>query len=247
MDCENTQPGELPIHPRTGLTAVGLRADGRPIWPIMGGSGDGDGDGDDDDQGDGDDDSDDGGGDGGDGDDEGEGDDGDTKPKPKKTGDTVPRSELAKVIAARDKAKKEARDRTRELDELKRSSETSEDTARREAAEEARKTADARYKPISVRAALLEAGVLPARVKGALKLIDLDDVEIDDDGEVTGLDSQIDDLKKDWSELFAVEQEPGKKLEPRRGGADGADKKPTPKKELTASERQAARLLGKAS
>lgn len=32
---------ELPIHPTTGLSAVGLRRDGRPIWPIMGGSGEG--------------------------------------------------------------------------------------------------------------------------------------------------------------------------------------------------------------
>ncbi|WP_051741626.1 hypothetical protein [Kitasatospora sp. MBT66] len=30
----------LPIHPRTGLQAVGRRRDGRPIWPILGGSGD---------------------------------------------------------------------------------------------------------------------------------------------------------------------------------------------------------------
>jgi hypothetical protein len=29
---------KLPRHPRTGLMAVGLRLDGRPIWPIMGGS-----------------------------------------------------------------------------------------------------------------------------------------------------------------------------------------------------------------
>lgn len=34
-------PETLPIHPRTGLRAVGLRRDGRPIWPIMGGSGEG--------------------------------------------------------------------------------------------------------------------------------------------------------------------------------------------------------------
>ncbi|MEL3944492.1 hypothetical protein [Streptomyces sp. LNU-CPARS28] len=31
----------LPIHPRTGETALGLRRDGRPIWPIKGGSGEG--------------------------------------------------------------------------------------------------------------------------------------------------------------------------------------------------------------
>lgn len=29
----------LPVHPRTGLTALGLRRDGRPIWPVMGGDG----------------------------------------------------------------------------------------------------------------------------------------------------------------------------------------------------------------
>lgn len=29
----------LPLHPRTGEAAVGLRRDGRPIWPIKGGSG----------------------------------------------------------------------------------------------------------------------------------------------------------------------------------------------------------------
>lgn len=29
----------LPIHPSTGLTALGLRRDGRPIWPVLGGDG----------------------------------------------------------------------------------------------------------------------------------------------------------------------------------------------------------------
>lgn len=29
----------LPIHPYTKLTAIGLRRDGRPIWPVMGGDG----------------------------------------------------------------------------------------------------------------------------------------------------------------------------------------------------------------
>ena len=46
--------GPLPIHPRTGLRAVGIVA-GRPVWPIRGGSSDhddGDGDGDADDAGD---------------------------------------------------------------------------------------------------------------------------------------------------------------------------------------------------
>jgi Spy/CpxP family protein refolding chaperone len=32
----------LPIHPFTGLTALGLRRNGQPIWPVRGGSGEGD-------------------------------------------------------------------------------------------------------------------------------------------------------------------------------------------------------------
>jgi hypothetical protein len=31
--------GRLPVHPFTGLTALGLLRDGRPIWPVMGGDG----------------------------------------------------------------------------------------------------------------------------------------------------------------------------------------------------------------
>ncbi|WP_369377652.1 hypothetical protein [Streptomyces sp. cg36] len=31
----------LPLHPRTGEAALGFRRDGRPIWPIKGGSGEG--------------------------------------------------------------------------------------------------------------------------------------------------------------------------------------------------------------
>lgn len=39
---------DLPIHPRTGLTALGLRRNGVPIWPVKGGApDDDDGDGDD--------------------------------------------------------------------------------------------------------------------------------------------------------------------------------------------------------
>lgn len=34
----------LPLHPRTGLQALGLLRNGAPIWPVLGGSGDGDDD-----------------------------------------------------------------------------------------------------------------------------------------------------------------------------------------------------------
>lgn len=35
---------DLPVHPRTGLQAVGLLRNGAPVWPVLGGSGDGDDD-----------------------------------------------------------------------------------------------------------------------------------------------------------------------------------------------------------
>lgn len=37
-----TRLDTLPAHPRTGVRAVGYRRDGRPIWPILGGSTDSD-------------------------------------------------------------------------------------------------------------------------------------------------------------------------------------------------------------
>jgi hypothetical protein len=242
----NSQPAELPIHPYTRLRALGLLPSGRIVWPVLGGADDGDDDADGDGEGEEDgDESDD------EGDDE-EHDDADTKPQDKSTKDdgekTVSRAELSRVITARDAAKKQLRDTRRELEDLKRTNETSEQTARREAAEAAQQAADAKYKPISARAALLEAGVKPGRVKGALKLLDMDEIEIDADGEVAGLESQVEALRQDWPELFTEpEGEQGKRPAERRParGADGADRKPAPKKEMTASERQAAMLLGK--
>ncbi|MCT9090595.1 hypothetical protein N4G70_17280 [Streptomyces sp. ASQP_92] len=38
---EHTLDDALPTHPRTGEAALGFRRDGRPIWPIKGGSGEG--------------------------------------------------------------------------------------------------------------------------------------------------------------------------------------------------------------
>lgn len=244
-DMINSQPvEELPVHPYTRMRAIAVFPSGRVVWPVLGGSGEGE----DDDSGE-----DDGGEEDAEEDDEsGEGDDSGEKPTEKETkpkGDDKPvsRAELAKVIAARDKAKADARAKTRELEELKRKSETADETVRREAAEAAQAAADAKYKPISVRAGLLEAGVKPSRVKGALRLLDMAEIEIDEDGEVTGLDAQLTTLKADWPELFADAEAEEKKPEQRRPsrGADGADKKPPAKKELTATEKQAMQLLGK--
>lgn len=231
---------EMPIHPWTGLRAIDVLASGRVVWPVLGGA-------EDDDTGEGvDDEPETPADDVPDSDDAGDTDTSEVKDKAKDPADDkVSRTELAKVIAARDRAKTELRDRTRELEEMRRASETAEDAARREASDEAQKKADAKYKPISVRAGLLEAGVRTGRVKGALKLLDMDDIDIDEDGEVSGLDSQLVALRSEWPELFA-DPETDKKPEERRRSprVDGAEKPPD-RKPKTASEMQAARLLGK--
>lgn len=77
---------------------------------------------------------------------------------------------------------------------------------------EADKAAEAKYKPILVkqaaRGALVEAGLIVAKgkeqtaISKALKLIDMDEIELDEDGEVEGLTEQIQELKESFPELF---------------------------------------------
>lgn len=69
-----------------------------------------------------------------------------------------------------------------------------------------------------------------------LKLVDLSEVEVDDDFNLKGLDEAIEAAKEDFPELF----------DPKRQASsiDAGDKRET-KRNLTASEKQAAALLGR--
>ncbi|MEU7416711.1 phage scaffolding protein [Streptomyces antibioticus] len=53
-----------------------------------------------------------------------------------------------------------------------------------------------------VNSALAGAGWNGQRLNSLMKLIDLDDVEVDDDGEITGLSEQIDAIRSEWPEFF---------------------------------------------
>lgn len=91
----------------------------------------------------------------------------------------------------------------------------------------ASEAAGAKYKPMVVkahaRAAFAEAGLVMPKGKTdtalarVLRLLDMADIDVDDDGEVSGLSEQIDDIKSDFPELFA--QKPA-----RVARVDGADK-----------------------
>ncbi len=228
------------LHPITGLTAIGMLNNGRPVWPVLGAEGDED-----------------------EGADEGaeegaEGEGGDDaaqeedaseeeakKPAPKKA-EMVSRAELLKATAARDAAKRELREERAAIAKLKQQGEDDTAKAIREAAEEAASAAEKKYKPIALRAALLTAGVKAGRIAGAVKLLEIDDIEVDGNGEVSGLEGQLDGLREDWPELFAGQEEPkAREARPSSRAADGADKKPAPKKPLTPTERQALALQGR--
>lgn len=160
--------------------------------------------------------------------------------------DTVSRTALDKAIKERQAAKAKLREREKELDELKRSTEGDAERTARETREQVQAELEKRYKPILVektaRADLIAAGVKPDKVARMVRLMSLDEIEVGDDGEVTGLDDQIEELKSDYPELFGTVDA----AKPERRGsraADGADKKPETRK-TRIEDRLVAQLRG---
>lgn len=96
--------------------------------------------------------------------------------------------------------------------------------------------ADQRIIRSEAKAALTAKGADPAKVKKLIGLLDMDDLEVDDDG-VDGLDEAVDELVSDWPELFGTKKG-GKRIQGRSGrsGDEGG------KKVLTATEQQARQL-----
>jgi hypothetical protein len=110
---------------------------------------------------------------------------------------------------------------------------------------------EARWKKRVVRqaakAALLEAGLRGDPTKLA-RLVDEDDVEVDDDGEISdGLEEQIDSIKEDYPDLFEDKTTP-----PTRGtrrariDAGGQRDRPPPRKLTSAEKIQQQVLKGSA-
>jgi len=192
--------------------------------------------------------------------------DADEEPKPKpaaaKTAEKAyKQSDIDKLTGALDKeraASKAARAQVRELTtQLKTATKkpsTDEAEAALEAArEEAAAAAEQRLKPVVVnaaaKAALLAAGLndtSDAKIKKLLRTLDLGDIDIDEDGEVSGLDDQIDGIKDAFPELFKKD-EPAPVTKVRAPRLDAAGKnnaRPAPK---TTGERYAEQILGSRS
>lgn len=234
-----TQADSISVPPGTIL---GHRADGRPIYPIAGGAETDDApdievEVDDDPEPDPVDDP------------EPEADpEPDDKPKPKppakKTDEEFKppsKDEWARTQAALKKANEDAkrhRLRNKELEEKVRGDETEHEKALREAREEGEKRFREPMKKAGVRAALAEAGFsVPDRL---MKLIDWDAVSVDDDGDLIGVEAEVDRVKNDYPELLPQEK-PKPKARPT-----GAPKPAAVDRPKSTAEIHANRILGRA-
>jgi hypothetical protein len=97
------------------------------------------------------------------------------------------------------------------------------------AKEEGKTESDGRWKPIVVRqaakAAFVEAGVSTSAMKRVLRMLDMDEIDIDDEGEVDGLDEQIADIKDELPELFGAQRRPAKSVDGGNKGSGGGKAK----------------------
>lgn len=171
----------------------------------------------------------------------------DDKPKPKppagKDAWKPPtKAEWEEVQGKLTKANKEAANRRGELKQLKQQHETDTERAEREAAE----AAAAKYKPTAIKAsarsALLEAKAKPARVGALAGLLKMADLDIDDDGTVTGLDAEVARVKADYPEFFVSEED--EKPAPKKPGKVTPSGKPAPAKEKAPWDQIADRING---
>jgi murein L,D-transpeptidase YcbB/YkuD len=113
---------------------------------------------------------------------------------------------------------------------------------------EALEAAQARYKPVVAKSALLEAQARTDRVGALIKLLNMDALEFDGNDEVVGLDVEIDRVKSEYPEFFTQpepekpEPAPAPKPAPK---AAAAPKKPAREEPKSAGALIAEQLLGK--
>ncbi|MCX4704352.1 phage scaffolding protein [Streptomyces sp. NBC_01373] len=177
----------------------------------------------------------------------------DEAPKPKPPADKKPdatdgdpftppsEAEWRKTQAALKKANEDAkrnRFRAKELEEQTRANETDHEKALREAREEGEKRFRAPLVKAAARAALSEAG-LGGSTDRVMRLLDLDALTVDDDGDVVGLDGEVARVKDEYPEFFQTEK-------PRpRARPTAADRKPVEEKPRSSAERHAMKVLGR--
>lgn len=142
------------------------------------------------------------------------------------------------------KVNAESTARRLKLKELQAKNEDEAAKAQREALE----AAQARYKPIVAKSALLEAQARTDRVGALIKLINMDVLEFDGNDEVVGLDLEVARLQDEYPEFFIQpEPEPQKPVSAPKPApkAAAAPKKPARDEPKSVGDMIAAQLLGK--
>jgi hypothetical protein len=237
-DTVPARPVGISLPPKTVIGYVA----GRPVYNIAGGAPDGDDAGDDD---------------GEDDDTSTDADDDDSNvedeaPKPKPPAkpeapaaeEFTPPSEAEwrKIQAALKKANEDAkrnRFRAKELEEKTRTNETEHEKALREAREEGESRFRAPLVKAAARAALSDAGV-SGPADRVLRLLEMDGLSVDEDGDVVGLESEIDRVKAEYPEFFQTAAKAKPKVRPT-----AADRKPAEEKAKSSAEQHAMRVLGR--
>jgi hypothetical protein len=136
-------------------------------------------------------------------------------------------------------------DRRKKLAQYERDAETAQEKAIREAVEAERSANAPRLIRSEAKIAFLGAKARPDRVAALTKFLDNDKLAVDDEGNVTGLDSQVAQLTKDYPEFFVTESAPEPEPEPERprvpkvpGRVDPADKPRTVGEKIAAQQGQ---------
>lgn len=160
------------------------------------------------------------------------------------------------ALKERNELRKEKAALAKELREFKKKSESDAERAEREAAESrqaAFEEASNKYKPAIVKkhieTELMVAGVKSSKLARLVRLMDLDDVKVDDNFNVSGVEDQIEILREEFPELFqtdkeSVEEEEQKPKRKRAPRADGSEK-PAPKTEMSSTDKLMAQLRGR--
>ncbi|ANZ35235.1 hypothetical protein BBK82_03255 [Lentzea guizhouensis] len=167
--------------------------------------------------------------------------------KPERTAEDWQRLETAMQKERELRKKREGQ--IAEMRKERKAAETSGDTDEAERIRKAEEAAASRYKPVAVRAAakaaLLEANFqnpTEERVKKLIRRLDLDEIDVDEDGDITGLQDQIDQLVDDFPELFTAPVRASEPTKPTRPTKVTAANKPPVKQEPT---RTADRIVAK--
>lgn len=97
--------------------------------------------------------------------------------------------------------------------------------------------------------ALAESGVVSKHLKRAVRLINTAELSLDDEGEIIGLESQVDELREEFPEFFQEEEKKVVRKRPtvsKNARKDAGDKGDggEGKKKMSSAERLAVNLIG---